>query len=321
MSLLKLRLSMIGTLALIIMASTLAFMVLMSLTGTFNLLALAFIAIAFNIIQWLLAPKLIGALYKVREVSKSEMPKLYGVVERLSSKSRLKMPKVMIANIPIPNAFAYSSPISGSRVAVTKGLLNELEDEEVEAVIGHELGHLKHKDVQTMMFVSVLPAIFYFIGYSLMLSAWFGGGRRRDGGSPILIGFASMAIYWVLILFVLRLSRLREYYADRHSANVVEDGPRKLSEALAKIVSSSAKSKLRGKKSSAQNSFKPLFIEDPDRSEKNVLEIAHTRRFKGDQELVRKVRSRKVSTMDKVQELLSSHPNIVKRLNALQRLA
>ncbi len=323
MSLFKLRLSMVGTLAFIIAASTLAFTIIISLMGVFNLITVASIAVAFNLIQWLLAPHLIGALYKVREVSRSENPKLYGMVERLSSKTRLKMPKVMLANIPIPNAFAYGSPISGSRVAVTKGLLDELEEEEVEAVIGHELGHLKHKDVQIMMFASVLPAIFYFVGYSMMMSAWFGGGKRREGGAAtILIGLASMAIYWILTLFVLNLSRLREYYADQHSARIVDDGPRKLSEALAKIVSSSVKAKRKRRKPASRglSSFKTLFIDDPDRAEKDITEIAQARRFGADRRLVREVMSRKVSTLDRVLELLSSHPNIVKRLNALQKL-
>lgn len=160
MSLLKLRLSIIGTVAFLIAASTLAFAVIMSLTGTLNLVALAVVVVSFNLIQWLLARRLIDALYKVREVSRAESPKLYGMVEKLSKNSCLKMPRVMLANIPIPNAFAYGSPAFGSRVAVTKGALDALEEEEVEAVIGYELGHLKHKDVQIMMFASVLPAIF-----------------------------------------------------------------------------------------------------------------------------------------------------------------
>ena len=323
MSLLKLRLSMIGSLAFIIAASTLAFTVIMSLTGTLNLIALAFVVVAFNLVQWLFAPRLIDALYKVREVSKAENSKLYRMVQGLSAKSGLKMPRVMVANIGIPNAFAYGSPISGSRVAVTRGMLDELEDEEVEAVIGHELGHLKHKDVQIMMFASVLPAIFYFIGYSMMLSAWFGGARRdQRGAAPILIGLCCMAIYWILSLLVLGLSRLREYHADQHSATVVEDGPRKLSEALAKIVTSSAKAKRRRDAAGPRaNSFKTLFIDDPDRAERDAAEIARTRRLRTDQDLVREVISRKVSTLDRVLELLSSHPNMVKRLNALQRLA
>ncbi|MCP8316709.1 MAG: M48 family metalloprotease, partial [archaeon] len=175
MSLLKLRLSIIGTLAFLIGLSTLFFTVILSLVGTLDIVLLISLVVAFNLVQWLIAPYLIDAMYKVKAISKNDNPKLYGMVEKLSRRANIKMPKVMIAKIPIPNAFAYGSPIAGRRVAVTETLLKTLEDEEVEAVIGHELGHLKHRDVQIMMFASVLPAIFYFIAYSFMLSAWFGG--------------------------------------------------------------------------------------------------------------------------------------------------
>lgn len=321
MSLLKLRLSIIGTLAAIIAVSTLAFAIIMSLIGTLNIVTLAFVVIAFNILQWLIAPYLIDAIYNVREISRSENPRLYGIVERLSIKAGLKMPRLMLANLPIPNAFAYGSPISGNRVAVTKGLLKELEEEEVEAVIGHELGHLKHRDVQIMMFASVLPAIFYYIGYSMIMSSWFRTNRKEDRGVDIsaLIGLVSMVIYWILTLFVLGLSRLREYYADRFSVSIVEDGSRKLSEALAKIVSSNVKLK-QYYKVSGVSSFKTLFIEDPDRAEDNIVKIAQVRIFKTDQELVREVLSRKVTIFDRILELLSTHPNIVKRLRALQKI-
>jgi len=322
MSLVKLRFTMIGTLALLIAVSTFFFTVVLSLMGIMNIAALAFFVIGFNIIQWLIAPYLISGLYRTKEVSKSDNPKLHSMVGRLSQKIGLKMPKVMIANIPIPNAFAYGSPIAGSRVAVTTGLLKELEDEEVEAVLGHELGHLKHKDVQIMMFASVLPAIFYYIGYSMMLSAWYGGGRQREGGgaAPVLIGIACMAIYWILTLFVLALSRLREYYADQRSASVVEDGARKLSEALAKIVASTGKMKRHRREVGNVSSFKALFIEDPDSAERDQIAISGTRMFKTDQQLVQEILSRKVSGLDKLLELLSTHPNIVKRLQALQKL-
>ncbi|MCK5563428.1 M48 family metalloprotease, partial [Candidatus Bathyarchaeota archaeon] len=161
MNLWRLRFSVLGTLAVIIGLSTLFFTVILSLTGAFNFLTLIIFVVLFNIAQWLFAPYLIDAMYRVKKVSRSENPKLYGMVEELSRKSGIKMPKVMLANIPVPNAFAYGSPIAGTRVAVTNELLKTLEDEEVEAVIGHELGHLKHRDVQVMMFISILPAIFY----------------------------------------------------------------------------------------------------------------------------------------------------------------
>lgn len=195
---------MLGTLAAIIGLSTLFFMVILSLAGV-NLMLLPFIVVVFNIIQWLIAPFLIDALYRVKEVKKSEDPELHGMVERLSKKSGMKMPRVMKANIPLPNAFTYGSPIAGSRVAVTKGLLETLGPEEVEAVIGHELGHLKHRDVQVMMFVSILPAIFYFIGYSMLLSSMFRRGDERGGGGAAIIGIASIFLYWILTMFTLRM--------------------------------------------------------------------------------------------------------------------
>jgi heat shock protein HtpX len=320
MNLWKLRFSIFGTLAIIFGLSTLFLTVLLSLTGLFNYLTLIIFVVLFNFAQWLFAPYLIDALYHTREVSRSKDPKLYGMVERLSQKSGIKMPKVMIAQIPLPNAFAYSSPITGSRVAVTTELLKTLESEEVEAVIGHELGHLKHRDVQVMMFVSVLPALFYWIGYITFLSSAY-GRRERDSGAAAIIGIVSMFLYWVLTMFTLYLSRLREYYADRHSAMIVEEGHRKLSEGLAKIVHSTKNLKRFRRNISGFNSFKSLFIADPDRAESDATSLAGARTYLPDQKLVEKVLKTEVTTFDKMMELFSSHPNIVKRLRALEELA
>jgi heat shock protein HtpX len=318
-SLWKLRFSLIGTLALIIGLSTLFFTIIMALAGV-NLMLLPFIVVIFNIIQWLIAPYLIDAMYQVKKVKPQDDPALHEMVERLSKKSRIKTPKLMKAKMPIPNAFAYGSPITGSRVAVTTGLLETLETEEVEAVIGHELGHLKHRDVQVMMFVSILPAIFYFIGYSLLLSSMFSRRDNRDSGGAAIIGIISIFIYWILTLFTLYLSRIREYFADRHSASIVEDGPRKLSEGLAKIVNSTNRVKRSRRDSSGSNSFKALFISDPDRSELDSAALTQLGRGMGDRKLVEEVLRRKVTTFDRIMEVFSTHPNIVKRLRALQEL-
>ena len=321
MSLWKLRLSMVGTLTIIIGLSTLFFTVILSLLGSFSFLTLAVFVVLFNIVQWIISPYIINAIYRAREVTKSENPQLHGIVERLSEKSRIRTPRVMIADIPVPNAFAYGSPIAGSRVAVTTGLLKTLEAEEVEAVIGHELGHLKHRDVQIMMFVSILPAIFYFIGYSMLLSSMFGRRDQRGGGGAAIIGIASLFLYWILTMFTLYLSRLREYYADRHSASIVEEGSRKLSEGLAKIVHSTGRIKRTRPENRSRNSFKALFISDPDRAVVDSLAIAQSTTMASDQKLVLETLERKVATLDKFLELFSTHPNIVKRLRALQKLA
>lgn len=320
MALWQLRLSVLGTLAIIIGLSTLFFTVILFWLNV-DLLLLPIIVIIINLVQWLIAPYLIDAMYRVHEVSKSEKPRLHEMVERLSKKSGLKKPRVMIANIPIPNAFAYGSPIAGSRVAVTSELLNTLEEEEVEAVVGHELGHLKHRDVQVMMFVSILPAIFYYIYISMFLSSMYRGRDNRGSGGALIIGIASLIMYFILTIFTLYLSRLREYFADRHSASIVDDGPRKLSEGLAKIVSSTRKMKHARKDVSGHSSFKALFISDPDRAEADSAAISRAVGYRSDQRLVEEQLRKDITATDRLVELFSTHPNIVKRLRALQRLS
>jgi len=309
---------MLGTLAIIISLSTLFFTAILWWIGI-DLILMPIFVIAFSLIQWLIAPYLIDAMYRVREVSQSEKPKLHEMIENLSRKSGIKKPRVMVANMPIPNAFAYGSPIAGSRVAVTSELLNTLDEEEVEAVVGHELGHLKHRDVQVMMFVSILPAIFSYLGYSMLWSSYRGRDDRGSGGA-VAIAAISMLMYFVLTMFTLHLSRLREYFADRHSASIVDEGPRKLSEGLAKIVDYTRKVKQARRNVGTAGSFKALFISDPDRAELDSAAISRAAGFRSDQRLVENILRTDVTAADRFAELFSTHPNIVKRLKALQEL-
>jgi heat shock protein HtpX len=320
----KLRLSMAGTLALIVGLSTLFFTVILSLTGAFDsgnlgFLMLGVLVAGFNVVQWLVSPYIIDALYHVRAMSATEEPKLHEVVDDLSRKSNISKPRLMLAQIPIPNAFAYGSPIAGTRIAVTSGLLKTLDQGEVEAVVGHELGHLRHRDVQIMMFVSLLPAVAYFIGYSLMLSGMFGGNQKNQSGGAV-IGIVFMAFSWIMNLFILNLSRLREYYADRHSASIVDSGSQKLSTGLAKIVNATKNMGRMKQQTKNLNGFKALFITDPDRANVDSAELS-AMSFGDKQKLVQEILSKKLTTGDRVLEVLSTHPNIVKRLKALQELA
>jgi heat shock protein HtpX len=318
MSIWKLRLSIAATLAVIIGLSTLAFTAILLFTGYFDFITLGILVAAFNIIQWLISPYIIGALYRTRELAQNENPQLHQTIQNLSQKTGIKTPKLMLAQIPIPNAFAYGSPLTGNRIAVTKGLTDTLTPDEVEAVIGHELGHLKHKDVQTLMFVSILPAIFYFLGYTLMLQSWY-GGRQRQEGSSALIGMAFMAFSWILNLFILNLSRTREYYADRHSATIIPDGAQKLSTGLARIVNATKNLKRNKQQAQNLNAFKALFITDPDHAQIDSAQITHMTQAEGSK-LVQEHLAKKITTADKIIEILSTHPNIVKRLRALQEL-
>jgi heat shock protein HtpX len=325
MNIWKLRLSMAGTLALIVGLSTLFFTVILSLTGAFDsgysgFLILGVFVAGFNVVQWLISPYIIDALYHVRAMSATEEPKLHEVVEDLSRKSNTSKPRLMLAQIPIPNAFAYGSPIAGTRIAVTSGLLKTLDDGEVSAVVGHELGHLRHRDVQVMMFVSLLPAVAYFIGYSLMLSGMFGGNQKNQSNGAV-IGIVFMAFSMIMNLFILNLSRLREYYADRHSASIVDGGSQKLSTGLAKIVNATKNmGRMKQQQKKSLNGFRALFIIDPDRANADAAELS-TMSMADSQKLVQDILSKKLTTADRVAEVFSTHPNIVKRLKALKELA
>jgi heat shock protein HtpX len=318
MSIWKLRLSMAATLAIIFGLSTLVFTVILSLAGVFDILTLGIIVVVINIAQWLFAPYIVGALYRVKPMAETDNPELHQTVKNLSIKSGISKPKLMLSKIPLPNAFAYGSPITGNRVAVTEGLLKNLNNDEIEAVIGHELGHLKHRDVQTMMVVSFLPALFYYIGFSMM---WSGSSRNREGGNNALIGIGFMAFSWILNLFILNLSRTREYYADRHSATIVENGAQKLSSGLARIVHTTRRTS-RGKQDTKNlNAFKALFIADPDKANTDSVTLNNMEASASGQQLVKEILAKEPTFADKLVEALSTHPNIVKRLRALQELS
>ncbi len=312
---------MVATLALIFGLSTGIFALILTLVGYFDIISVVAIVVVFNIVQWLIAPYLVGAMYRVREMKQNENPQLHAMVDNLSKKSGISKPKLMLSQIPLPNAFAYGSPLSGSRIAVTQGLLNNLNDGEVEAVLGHEIGHLRHRDVQVMMVVSFLPALFYMIGYSMMWSGMMGDNRRGNSGNAAAFGIVFMVFSQILTLFTLHVSRLREYYADRHSAGVVDSGADRLSTGLVKIVNASARIPKPKQSGQAQtlNAFKSLFIADPDRAREEAAQL-YSWQTGDTQRLVEEQLNKKITLADKLVEALSTHPNMTKRLRALQEL-
>ena len=308
---------MLGTLAVIIGVSTLGLATLLAYTGGLNVYSLATTVIIFNAAQWLLAPYLVNALYKVRRLDPAENPGLHSTVADLSARSGVKTPKLMISKMLIPNAFAYGSPLTGNHVAITEGLLTSLDGEEVEAVLAHELGHIKHRDVQVTMLISVLPSLFYILARSTMF-ARYGRRDRRDGGGLAMVGSLSMLLYFGLMLFNLGFSRLREYYADQHATGIVSDGARKLSEGLAKITTSTARHRMFTPGTRGLSSFKTIFISDPDRAAKDAAELNDASLWSSDEELVARIASRRITGFARFAELFSTHPNIVKRIRALK---
>lgn len=310
-----LRLSLLFTLAFIIGLTTLAFAAILDILGVASPLGILFLAIVFNVGQWLVSPYIIQAFYGVRELPYSEAPHVHEVFDSLVARTGLReKPKLMIAELPYPNAFAYGSPLTGNRVAVTRGLLETLNTEEIEAVLGHELGHLVHRDVQIMTFASVLPAFFYLLARLTFYSS-FGEGDR-DTSAVAVVGILSLILYFVLSLATLHLSRLREYYADSFSVKLAPDprtGARRLMSALAKIVSTMGSMKARGQNLKVMG-FKELFIADPDTAMREYHQLEGYA-------VAQRLMQRKVTLADKIMELFSTHPNIVERLRFLDSIA
>ncbi len=265
------------------------------------------------ILQWLFSPYLINAYYHTRPPATPMEYRLQEMASRLARASGVSEPKLVIAESSVPNAFAYGSPLTGNYVAVTRGLLRILRVDEVEAVIGHEVGHLKHRDVSWILALSIVPLAVYFLGRMLVYAGLLGGGDRREQGSPLLLAAIGAALIAASILFrflIAHFNRLREYYADAHSA-LVTGRPRSLQRALAKIyyaMHSDPRVEAEAQKASLASA---LFIVAP------LVEASGGYLIDPDT-LVERLKREEESPLA---ELFSTHPPISKRLRFLDRLA
>lgn len=183
------------------------------------------------LIQWAISPWIVEKSTRVRYLKPGENVFLERTVRDLCERAGVPMPRLGIVRNPTPNAFVWGRSRRDMRLAVHTGLLEQLNQEEIRAVVGHEIGHIRHKDAVTMTFLSVIPLLAY-MGAQLI---WFGGGRSREGGAILAFALVSILIYIISQLIVLRLSRVREYIADAYSAEVTGN-PHALASALVKIT-------------------------------------------------------------------------------------
>jgi heat shock protein HtpX len=309
LSLVKLRATMVGVWFAVVGLATLiltAIMLYLGLPSAYIYLTFAMV-VAINVLQWLFGPYMINAVYHARPADPVSEGWLYESVRELARRSGLgKEPKVMVAEIDLPNAFAYGSPLTGPMVAVTRGILRRMPRDELEAVLAHEVGHLKHRDVMVMLMISLIPAVIYYIGYTLYISGLFGGGRRNGGAAyGVLIGIALMIISFVFNIFVFLMSRLREYYADSHAALTVPDGARKLQRALVRIMALSGR--LPPSERVRHETLKMFFISDPEAAIDPAIDLDRA---------IESFRRMKVSALA---DLFSTHPHPAKRIRHLDR--
>jgi heat shock protein HtpX len=200
---------------------------------TTNILFIVLIMGGFMAAQYFFSDKL--ALYSMgaSEVSEEEYPELHATIGRLAQQADLPKPTVAVADSRMPNAFATGRSPSKATVAVTEGIMNTLDREELEGVLAHELAHVKNRDVMVMTIASFLSTI------AFMIVRWgwlFGGGRNREGGGGgVIVAIVASLVVWVVSFFLIRaLSRYREYAADRGGA-IITGQPSALASALMKI--------------------------------------------------------------------------------------
>lgn len=198
-------------------------------------------AVVYSFIGYYASPKIALALSGAKPVSKKDAPKLYRTVENLSITAGLPMPKIYIINDPAPNAFATGRDPRNAAVAATTGILELLDDQELEGVMAHELSHVGNYDIRVMGIVLVLVTVIALLSDVFIRMMWFGGNRRgsRDsGGSALAVIGIVAAVLAPLIAMLLKLavSRKREYLADA-SGTLLTRYPEGLASALEKIGS------------------------------------------------------------------------------------
>ena len=199
-------------------------------------IALAFAAIL-NFVSYFFSDKIALATYRAQPVTREDLPRVYNIVERLAQKESLPMPKVYVIPTDSPNAFATGRNPNHACVAVTQGILGLLNDDELEGVIAHELGHVRNRDI---LISSIAATLAGAITYLASIAKWgmiFGGmrGERddRDGGGIAAIAMIFLAPF-AAMLIQLAVSRSREYGADDTGAHWTGN-PYALASALSKI--------------------------------------------------------------------------------------
>lgn len=281
--------------------------------GGFKPVVIGIMAIAIVAIQYIVSPKIVELSMRVKYIKPEDNPKLYGMVQRLATDAHMPIPRVGISQLGIPNAFAFGRSKRDGRVCVTRGLLSILNDEELEGVVGHELSHLRHRDMIVLTTLSVIPMIAYFIYFSFLFQ------RRR--GEATIIAVAAFALYFISNLIVLYVSRIREYYADMGSVELTRK-PQALASALYRITTATTSTPV--EKVKQAEGMKAFFATDPSKARHDIVDLrqadlnmdGHIDEY----EMKMFAANAKTTFSGRMLELFSSHPNLVARIKRLAEI-
>lgn len=194
------------------------------------------ISAIFILSQWFFSDRLVMWSTGAKVVSKEQYGTLHSMVEKVAYANSLPKPKVALVNSQIPNAFATGKGHHSSIVAVTSGLLEILDDDELEGVLAHEITHIKNRDVLVITLASLFSTLAWQIMQYSFFGSMYGFGRDRNNGGAMLIIIAVSFLTWIVSFLIIRaISRYREYSADRGAA-LTTGKPVSLANALLKIT-------------------------------------------------------------------------------------
>lgn len=317
----------------LIFAAFLAFILLIidafvePLTLDLTVVLILALPMLFVLFQYLIGPSIVRISTHLQYLKPGENPWLESTVKDLADKSKIPMPRLAIVPNNTPNAFVFGRTNHSATLAVHEGLLRNLNEDEVRGVIGHELGHIKHKDYAIMTLLSALPLLAYLVARVTWSTAWLAGGssNKKNQGNVglalIVIGAVSFVVYLIAQLSVMRLSRLREHYSDAYSAYLT-GSPRSLESALAKITYGLS---LSPKPSEGIRAF---YIADPTQAKQEIREIMDKKNeydldhdgVLSEKELELAMEKEAKSTWHTVNTWFSTHPPTFKRIMLLREI-
>jgi heat shock protein HtpX len=192
------------------------------------------LALVMNFGSYWFSDKIVLKMTGAQPVDRSQAPELYAMIERLSNRAQIPVPKLYVVEDPSPNAFATGRNPDHGVVAVNRGLLNILNEPEVEGVIAHEMAHIKSRDTLTMAIVASLAGAVMMLASFARFAAIFGGGNDEEGGNPLVLLVIALIAPLGAMLVQMGISRAREYEADRIGAEIAGNSEG-LANALAKL--------------------------------------------------------------------------------------
>jgi heat shock protein HtpX len=289
-------------------------------TGWFSWVVAVNFGLTFLVVfaQFWFSPRIIRWSARVQFVSEAEQPRLHAIVAELAQKAGVPKPQVGISDLPETNAFAYGRWNSDGHLCVTRSILGVLDEAELRSVLGHEISHLRHRDMVFMTLVQTVPLIAYIIARSLLRSRV----RGKGAAYVLMVGAAAFAVYVVTTLLVLYVSRLRETYADQGSVELTgEKAP--LASALYRITRGTAE--LDPNEVKELGGTRALMITDPYRAQKDARAfdwalVAPGGRFTEQSLLQFDEEVPKIPWHLRMAEVLSTHPLLEHRLKLLAEM-